>query len=252
MSPISSSSSVPPSASSKRPFLRCVGAGERALFVAEELRLDQRFGQRAATDLDERLPRPQRVVVDGLRDELLAGARLAADEDGRVGARHLHDLLADLPHRAARSEDVREVVALAQLVAQAVVLVDEPLAVRLESATASSTPAPASIRRHHRTSSSGRSCDRCGRRARPRARRGIAGTAAPARRCRSDRCHQRCPTARCSGVVSRCAPTRSASIGSWLTRGTTTGRPLSKTCCASEPPSGASACGARMPIDACR
>ena len=113
-------------------LLALLGAGERALFVAEELRLDQRFGQRSATDLDERLPRPQRVVVDGLRDELLAGARLAADEDGRVGARHLHDLLADLPHRAARSEDVREVVALAQLVAQPVVLVDEALAVRLE------------------------------------------------------------------------------------------------------------------------
>ena len=113
-------------------LLALVGAGKRALFVAEELRLDQRFWQRAATDLDERLPRPERVVVDRLRDELLAGARLAADEDGRVGARHLHDLLADLPHRAARSEDVREIVAFAQLVTQAVVFVDEALAVRLE------------------------------------------------------------------------------------------------------------------------
>ena len=70
--------------------------------------------------------------MDGLRDELLAGARLAADEDGRVGARHLHHLLAHLPHRAARPEDVREVVALAQLVAQPHVLVHQPLTVCLE------------------------------------------------------------------------------------------------------------------------
>ncbi len=42
------------------------------------------------------------------------------------------------------------------------------------------------------------------------------------------------------------------SAGSWLTRGTTTGRPLSNTCCASPPPIGASVCGARMPTEACR
>ena len=113
-------------------LLALFGAGEGALLVAEELGFDERVRQRAATDLDERLPRPERVVVDRLRDELLAGARLAADEDRGVGAGDLHDLLAHLPHRPARAEDVREVIALAQLVAQADVLVHQALPVRLD------------------------------------------------------------------------------------------------------------------------
>ena len=117
-SPISSRKSVPPSASSNRPLLARLRAGERALLVAEELRLDQRVGQRRAAHLDERLLRAQRVVVDGVRDQLLAGARLAADEHGRVGRRDLRDLLVHLPHRPAGADDVREVVALAQLLAQ--------------------------------------------------------------------------------------------------------------------------------------
>ena len=70
--------------------------------------------------------------MDRLGDELLAGPRLAADEDGRVGARDLHHLFAHLPHRAARPEDVREVVALAQLVAQPHVLVHQALPVRFD------------------------------------------------------------------------------------------------------------------------
>ena len=132
MSPISSRNSVPPSASSKRPFFRASRAGERALLVAEQLRLDQAVGQRRAADLDERLLRAQRVVVDRVRDQLLAGARLAANQHGGVGARDLRDLLVDLPHRAAGADDVREVVALAQLLPQVRVLVDQALLVLLD------------------------------------------------------------------------------------------------------------------------
>ncbi len=39
--------------------------------------------------------------------ELLAGARLAADQRGGVGARHLADLLVDLAHGRARADHVR-------------------------------------------------------------------------------------------------------------------------------------------------
>ena len=67
-------------------LLRRVGAGERAFLVAEQLRLDQILRQRRAADLDERLLRPRRVVVDGVGDQLLAGARLAAQQHRRVGA----------------------------------------------------------------------------------------------------------------------------------------------------------------------
>ena len=53
-SPISSRNSVPRCASSNLPGLRCDGAGERALLVAEQLGLEQRFGNRGAVDGDER------------------------------------------------------------------------------------------------------------------------------------------------------------------------------------------------------
>ncbi len=133
-SPISSRNSVPPSATSNRPFFVAWAPGERALLVAEQLRLDQIVRQRRAAHLDERLLGARRVVVDGVRDQLLAGARLAAQQHGRVGARDLRDLLVDLPHRAAGADQVREVVALLQLLPQVGVLVDEALLVGLDQA----------------------------------------------------------------------------------------------------------------------
>ena len=117
-------------------LLAGVGAGERALLVAEQLRLDQRVGQRRAAHLHERLLRAQRVVVDRVRDQLLAGARLAADQHGGVGLRDLRDLLVHLPRRAAGADDVREVVALAQLLPQVRVLVEQPPALLLDHAAA--------------------------------------------------------------------------------------------------------------------
>ena len=50
MSPISSRKIVPPSASSNLPLLLRDGAGEGALLVAEQLRLEQRLGERRAGD----------------------------------------------------------------------------------------------------------------------------------------------------------------------------------------------------------
>ncbi len=77
-SPISSRNSVPPSRQLEASLLPVLRAGERALFVAEQLRLDQRIGQRRAADLDERLLGAQRVVVDRVGDQLLARAGFAA------------------------------------------------------------------------------------------------------------------------------------------------------------------------------
>ncbi len=45
---------MPPSARSNAPARACDGAGERAAHVAEQLALEQRLGQRAAVDGDER------------------------------------------------------------------------------------------------------------------------------------------------------------------------------------------------------
>src|SRR5262245_59182029 len=77
------------------------GARERALLVPEELRLDQRFGNRGAVHLDERLPAAQAVAMDRPRDELLADAALAEQQDRRVGGRRALDGVPDLPERAA-------------------------------------------------------------------------------------------------------------------------------------------------------
>jgi hypothetical protein len=54
-------------------------AGECPLDVAEELALEQRLGQAAAVDGDER-PGAARERVDGAGQHLLAGARLAEEE----------------------------------------------------------------------------------------------------------------------------------------------------------------------------
>src|SRR5262249_51221898 len=104
-------------------LLSSFGAGEGPFLVAEELGFDQALGQRRAADLDERLLRAQRAVVNRVGDELLARAGLAAEEDRGVRAGHLRDLLEDLPHRSAAADEVREVVPLAQLLAQVRVLV---------------------------------------------------------------------------------------------------------------------------------
>ena len=102
-----------------------VRAGERALLVAEQLRFEQVLLQRRAVDLDEVARRAQRVVMDGAGDQLLAGARFAADQHGRIA---LRDLLDDGEHRlqrAARADDPVEVVDVLLRVAEVFDLVLE-------------------------------------------------------------------------------------------------------------------------------
>ena len=61
------------------------GPGEGAPHVAEQLRLQQRLRHRAAVHRHERTGRSRAGVVDGLGDDLLAGAGLALDQQGGVG-----------------------------------------------------------------------------------------------------------------------------------------------------------------------
>ena len=131
-SPISSRKMRPALGELEPPFLRPLRAGEGALLVAEELGLDQRLGERRATHLDERLLGPRRVVVDRVRDHLLAGPGLAADQHRRIGARDLGDLLVDLLNRGAVADDAAERVLVAQLVAQVLVLLGEAAAIRFD------------------------------------------------------------------------------------------------------------------------
>ena len=61
-------------------------AREAPLRVAEDLALEQLVGNGGRVDCDERPGRPRAARMDRSRDELLANARLAGDEDGGGGA----------------------------------------------------------------------------------------------------------------------------------------------------------------------
>ena len=75
-----------------------VGAGERAFAMAEQLAFDERLGQGAAVDRDERLVGPRALVVNGAGDQFLAGAGFAEDQHGRVRRRDFGDQRANAFH----------------------------------------------------------------------------------------------------------------------------------------------------------
>ena len=92
---------------------RRLGVGERALLVAEELRLDQVLGQRGAVHLDEGSLAPSSAGVQRARDVSLAAARFPEQEDGgcrRTGrAGHAHhplDHAAQPVDRRGLAEDI--------------------------------------------------------------------------------------------------------------------------------------------------
>ena len=93
-------------------FLGGDGRSEGALDVAEERGLEQLGGHGAGVDGHEGLVAARRVGVDGLGDELFAGAALALNEDGGAAGRDLGDKVEDLEHDLAFAHDVGEVVAL--------------------------------------------------------------------------------------------------------------------------------------------
>src|SRR5712692_10057323 len=102
-------------------------AGERALLVAEELRLDEILRDGRAVDLDERPFGALAVVVHRVGDQLLAGAVLALDENVRFAGRHALDQLEEILHLPALADDILELVAVLQLGLELLVLVDERL-----------------------------------------------------------------------------------------------------------------------------
>ena len=72
------------------------GAGEGALFVAEELAFEQRFGEGGAVEADERALPARAGIVDGPGDQLLADAAFAADQHGGAAGGGAGDFLLDL------------------------------------------------------------------------------------------------------------------------------------------------------------
>ena len=81
------------------------GAGEGALFMAEQFTFEQGLGDRGAVDRDERLLRAVAHAVDGMCQHLLAGAALAEQQNRDVGGRDLLDRAQDAGHLRARCDD---------------------------------------------------------------------------------------------------------------------------------------------------
>ena len=65
---------------------------------------------------------PRAAIVERVGDQLLAGAALAADQDGDVGVGDLVDGLEDAPHRRALADDLLEAVGALHLLEQAAVV----------------------------------------------------------------------------------------------------------------------------------
>ena len=86
--------------------------------MPEQLALQEVRGHRRAVLGEERLVAPRAVLVQRLRDELLAAARLALDEHGDVARRDALDQREDLVHRRAvadHAELCRHLVVVARL-----------------------------------------------------------------------------------------------------------------------------------------
>jgi hypothetical protein len=97
----------------ERAGLLAGGAGVRAAHVTEELVVRERLSHGGAVDDDERSVAPRARAMDLSRDELLAGARLAANQHAHVGLRDaLHrgeELMRDGRGAGERSEAVAAV-----------------------------------------------------------------------------------------------------------------------------------------------
>ena len=117
---------MPLCACSRRSLPIADGAGERAAHVTEQLRLEQRLGNGAAVERDEPMRAPSAVVMNGARDDFLAGPGIAVDQNRAVGGRHRLEQLKQPRHRPALADDPLEPVALLELRSQIRVLRLQP------------------------------------------------------------------------------------------------------------------------------
>ena len=90
--------------------LRLHRAGEGAPFVTEELAFQEGFGNGRGAHGHERASGAGAMPMNGASDQLLARARLARDEDRRLGAGDLADQLENFAHRRMLSDESRRVV----------------------------------------------------------------------------------------------------------------------------------------------
>src|SRR6185436_3105540 len=87
-----------------------------------DLALEHRVGDGRAVDGDKRRRRARAELMDGLRDELLAGAGLAEDQHRGRRRRGLLEHLVERAHRGTVADDAAEAAAIVQLAAERLVL----------------------------------------------------------------------------------------------------------------------------------
>ncbi len=88
--------------------------GEGAALVAEQLALDQLARDRRHVDRHERARAPPAVVVQGARDQFLAGAALAVDHHRQIRGRQPRDAAIDLLHRGTAADQRQLLVGVAR------------------------------------------------------------------------------------------------------------------------------------------
>ena len=126
ISEISSRKSVPPCASSTRPFRAVAAPVNAPAHVAEQLALEQRFRDRGAVQRDEGTPPARAAVVDGPRHQLLPRPALPCDEDVEIGPGGALDQREHLLHGGAGADQVLEPVPPSHLAAERAVLLPQP------------------------------------------------------------------------------------------------------------------------------
>src|SRR5579872_7232491 len=102
------------------------GAGERSLFMPEQLGFNQLRRDRRAIQGDKRMGAVGAAVMNRARHQFLAGSRLAENADTRFGVRDTLYLSHHAPHRLALPDDFASIYARAKLS----ILVLQPLEVQ--------------------------------------------------------------------------------------------------------------------------
>ena len=103
-SPISSSSTVPPLASSRSPLRSCTAPVNDPLMCPKSSRSTRLGIERGQADRQEWAVAPAAVAMNRPRDQLLAGPALARDQHGHVGRRDQCDALEQLLHGRRRTD----------------------------------------------------------------------------------------------------------------------------------------------------
>ena len=82
----------------------CIGTGECALLVPEDLAFEEGGRYRATIERDEGALGARTVLVKRTRDELFSGSGLALNQNGDIGGRCAIDDRVKLPHGKARAD----------------------------------------------------------------------------------------------------------------------------------------------------